>query len=397
MIRRVFEPVSVHVRIASGCNLGCVFCERENIPEARPGSGGRRKTLQFTDGRPPLSVEKDMTDETWDLVAAKFMPHTDRMELGGLGEPTLGKLFPRAAKEIVAAGKQLFFFTNGHFLNKPHVLEAVGDTPHVSISIDAGSPEAYRAIRKGDLSRLIESVQAFRAAKPGAKIDSQFTAIASNIDEIPKWVHLCAMLGIGRRENGEQLLLIGADHHSTDRVNESVRFHRDRTLSAVSEASIIAQKHGIWFMSQLPEFSTLNPNAGVDGSDPRGLRRWGDLIFFGANPCGGTNPGDGTGLETGTVGITSVDPDEPPIEFLPQASRFSDQTPEETVKVGKEVYVDYDGEVWSCLSRNKIGNVAAGDWKSIIRNNLEYQEFLANWHFGTSNNNSICRSCPRRK
>ena len=522
---RVFHPRSVHVRIAAGCNLGCVFCERENLPESSPGTGRRKRgTLTFTDGRADLPIEKDMELGTWELVKEKLMPHTENMELGGLGEPTLGKLFPQAASEIVAAGKSLFFFTNGHYLHLGRVLDAVGDAPHVSVSMDAGTPETYARIRKGDLSKLIESTGTFRAEKPLARMDSQFTAIADNIEDIPRWVELCAKLGIGRTEHGEQLLLVGADHHATSRVDQSVRFHKDRTLAALNEAVAIAQREGLWLMSRLPAFSELNPNAGIDGSDPRKLRRWADLMFYGDNPCGGGGTTGGTCLVVGSMvlmkggklapveSLKSGDPlmtitekgerriervknsiisteatfrithergrfecsqshmipvfqGEPVSAFelkvgdvllgmngepspitkieigpeqevcllemegpyrlyysggcwhhnagtaklqsdvtlIAQANRYGipsftpDPAEKEIVTTSKELYVDYDGTVWSCLARHEIGNLASGTWESIVEENLGYQEFLANWHYGTSNANSACASCPRRK
>lgn len=397
---RVFRPRSVHARIAAGCNLGCVFCERENLPESSPGSGRKKRgTLTFSDGRAPLPIEKDMTIETWALVKSKFMPHVQNMELGGLGEPTLGKIFVQAAGDIVNAGKNLFFFTNGHFLNLPRVLECVGETPHISVSIDAGTPEAYKRIRKGELGKLVESVKGFRAAKPGAVIDSQFTAIADNIDEIPRWVELCAELGIGRFDNGERLLLNGADHHTTNRVEQSVRFHRDRTMAALAEGVRIAQANGLWLESRLPKFSDENPNAGTDGSDPRGIRRWADVMFFGENPCGG-GTGDLTGTTETATGpslenTTAIAAD--PGVAMPNPFALAEGGKVVPTEVAKEVYVDYDGKVWSCLARHQIGDINSGDWNSIIDQNTSYQEFLANWHYGNSMENHDCKSCPRRK
>lgn len=340
-----------------------------------------------------------MEPATWELVKRKLMPHTDNMELGGLGEPTLGKLFPQAATEIVAAGKGLFFFSNGHFLHLPRVLDAVGERPHVSVSIDAGTPEGYMRIRKGELQTLVESVSIFRAAKPCAKIDSQFTAIADNIEEIPRWVELCARLGIGRFDHGEQLLLVGADHHATSRVDQSVRFHKDRTMAALREAVDIAQRKRLWLMSRLPAFSELNPNAGSDGSDPRKLRRWADMMFYGDNPCepGGSEPGT-----SGSGGITFISNEDPSAGPQGLAGRFgvpeyADDGEREVVVTSKELYVDCDGKVWSCLARHEIGDVATGTWESIVEQNREYQEWLANWHYGTSMANDTCKSCPRRK
>lgn len=532
---RVFHPRAVHVRIAAGCNLGCTFCERELLPMA--GQGRRKRgTLTFDDGRTDLPIEKDMDLATWELVKAKFMPHTPNMELGGLGEPTLGKLFETAAKDIVAAGKNLFFFTNGHYLHLPKVLEAVGDSPRVSVSMDAGTAEAYKRIRKGNLDAMVKSVSTFRKAKPMAQIDSQFTAVASNIEELPRWVELCASLGIGRRENGETLLMIGADHHVTSRVDESIRFMKDITLAMIEEAREIAEREGLWFIAKPPNFSENNPNAITDGTDPRKLRRWSDLLFGEANPCDGTGGGTGgsggsclahgsfvvldsgavldvraldvgmvvrakNGPETvisaeddvvecmeivhehGTVvcslphpiilasgaimGARNLRPGDclstvkgpsrvmrtqavglRPVrkielsgptkiylsggvwhhnevstkiatdvtviggagEDLPGAPLQSaaklfglpcaqDATGQEReiIVAPREVYVDYDGKVWSCLARHVIGDIHAGTWESIIEENAPYQEFLANWHYGLSNDNPQCRTCPRRK
>lgn len=513
---RVFLPRSVHVRIAAGCNLGCVHCERENLPMAGPTGRRRRDTLTFTDGRADLNLEKDMDLETWELVKEKLFDHTDTIELGGLGEPTLGKIFPKAAADVLAAGKQLFFFTNGHFLNLPRVLDAVGDTPHISISIDAGTPETYKQFRKGDLEALIKSVKGFRAAKPNARLDSQFTATTDNIDDLPAFVELCATLGIGRYHAGEQILVVGADHHATSRVNKSIRFAKDRTLAAVDKARAIAEKNGLYLLAQLPKFSELNPNATTDGSDPRALRRWADLMFYGDNPCGGsdsclvvgsmvltrggnftkvedlrindelitrtaageyilepikavttsiqqtlkivheagefecslTHPvpvpggrivlakdlrGDGELLDlTGAPSkILSIEDQGEQLVVLiemagphrlyfaggawhhnkqtspgdtgpgPVGSPNFAAAPEdeeiEYVATSKELYVDYDGKLWSCLARHEIGDLRSGTWETIVEKNPEYQSFLANWFYGTSNVNKECKSCPRRK
>lgn len=524
---RVFLPRSVHVRIAAGCNLGCIHCERENLPMAGPTGRRKRDTLTFADGRADLNLEKDMSLEIWDLVKTKLFDHTDTIELGGLGEPTLGKIFPTAAADVLAAGKQLFFFTNGHFLNLPRVLEAVGDTPHISISIDAGTPETYKSFRKGELSALIESVKGFRAAKPNAKLDSQFTATTDNIDDLPAFVELCAELGIGRFHAGEQILVVGADHHATSRVDKSIRFAKDRTLEAVNKARAIAEANGLYLLAQLPRFSELNANAAVDGSDPRALRRWADLMFYGDNPCGGTDGSDGSCLVKGSLILTrggryvpaelleagqeistltdrgehriekvkavAIGKEEtlrirherggfecslshplpvpgadpvlaadlkvgdfligeggtptkilsidaageqevvvlelegpcrlyfsggawhhnktltlitgdtvvtPPGGDLPGGPMFA-AAPEEDeieyVPTNKELYVDYDGKVWSCLARHEIGDLKSGTWETIVEKNPDYQSFLANWFFGTSNANKECKSCPRRK
>lgn len=363
------------MRIASGCNLGCTFCERELLPPG-PGKAKQSGIITFVDGREDLNLAKDMTPETWAAVKDKLFEHTGRVELGGLGEPTLGKLFATAAKDIVDAGKALFFFSNGHYLGKRHVLDNVGEAPHVSVSFDAGTAEVYERVRKGDFAAAVAGVKAFRKAKPKAKIDSQFTATTENIGDLANWVRLCVDLGIGLHKNDETLMLVGADHHVTDRVQTSLRFAKDATEAAIAEAREVAQANGVWFVAQLHPFSDVNPNAATDDSDPRGVRRFGDLLAGDFIPC-------------------QISLDGAPL----MGERLT--TPEgehDYVSVAREMYVDYDGTCWTCLGRHVLGNVHKHTWAQLVDENGFYQEFLHNWLIGKPiQNESTCMVCPRRK
>lgn len=368
-----YRPRAIHVRIASGCNLGCTFCERELLAPG-PGKAKQPGVIHFVDGREDLNLASDMAPAVWERVKAELFPYTDRVELGGLGEPTLGKLFVKAATDVVGAGKQLFFFSNGHYLGQQRVLDSVGDSPHVSISFDAGTPEVYAAVRRGDFAKAVAGAKAFRLAKPNAKIDSQFTATVDNIADVPNWIKLCAEIGIGRFSAGETCLLTGADHHVTDRINKSIRFAKDLTEKAIEEGRKIAQENGIWFIAALHAPSQLNPNAATDGSDPRGVLRLGDLLL-GDTPC-----------------LVSTD------TFGDAMSFESEPVSTGPITVNREIYVDYDGKVWTCLGRHVIGDVMTDDWAKIVDENPEYQEFLRNWFIGRPiQNKATCLVCPRRK
>lgn len=363
----VYHPRAVHARIASGCNLSCGFCEREL------GPAKKRKVITFGDGRTPLDLSSDMGRAVWDAIAEKLMPHTENMELGGLGEPTLSKLFPFAAKAIVEAGKNLFFFTNGHYLGQKFVIDSVGESPRLSVSIDAGTPEAYTRVRGGDLGKLITGVETFAKAVPGARLNSQFTATADNIDELPAFTRLCARLGIGRTDRQAEISVVGADHHVTNRMAKSVRFCRDRARKAVEQARAIAEAEGLWLINRLPPASDANPNAIDDGSDPRSWRRYTDLLYGDFNnPCTefGEEPPFGTAAEVPATEI-AIAP--------------------------RELYVDHTGQIWSCLARHVIGDVKQQGWKEIVEENNTYQDWLANWHRGRPNDNGTCMTCPRKK
>lgn len=402
MPRIVYRPRALHVRITADCNLACEHCERELLPKSKSGALRIGQKIEFDDGRQPLDLSENMKSETWNLVKEKLMPYVAHMELGGLGEPTLVPLFDQAAADILTAGKSLFFFTNGHYLGRPSLLEAVGDSPRVSISIDAGTKEGYKRIRHGDLDHFKDNVRAFRAAKPNAILCSQFTATANNIDELPAWVQLCSDLGIGKRhELGEEITMVGADHHVTSRADQSIRFLKDKTLQRIDEARAIAEKEGVWFMANPPEFSTENPNAISDGSDRLKIRRYSDFLM-GANPCGGTGGGSaGATVFSGPISGGSPLgwyrlPADSPLLQAPDPTRLMAQ-PKDVRIVPKEMYVDCSGEVWSCLARHVIGDVRNEDWNSIVDDNVGYQLFLRNWGNGISNDNDCCNECPRLK
>lgn len=378
----LYHPRSLHVRITSGCNLGCTMCERELLPVTESGAK-QRSVITFHDGRPDLDLSKDAGMPLWETVRDQWMPYVWNMELGGLGEPTIAKLFPAAAKDIVEAGRSLFFFTNGHYLGKKKVIDSVGQSPRVSVSIDAGTPEVYAQVRKGDLSEVVKSVGEFRKAVPGAIINSQFTATADNIDDLPNFVRLCAKLGIGMFANKEELSIVGAHHHVTERTEKSIRFCQDRVDRAVAQARAIAETEGIWMMANLPKAAAeSNKNAIDDGSDPRGIRRYSDRLY-----------GEITCAISGETGITEGAPRPDTEERGPHIRRFSDTAQRSEIRVmGTAAYIDHTGEVWTCLARHKAGTVDQG-FQAVIEDSEFYQSHLRNYDLGRAGNNPHCKAC----
>jgi MoaA/NifB/PqqE/SkfB family radical SAM enzyme len=263
----LLQPTSVHVRLSAKCDSDCVYCERESWK-----SGHK-------------AVEHDMSEDVWERVLEKFVPHAAGVEVVGLGEPMLSKLFPRVCRDVIDAGKILYFATNGHFLDRPHVLAAVGDAPRVSVSIDAATPETYIKIgrgKAGDFERTIRAVKAFRRAKPSAFLHSQFTAGIYNIDELPQFIELAADLGI------QEVLMRMVHDHAIAREDVSLRFHRQRTEAAIDAARAIARERGIWFTAERrPYAETQVMPMSVDDPTSR-LRRYLDFVPMSAVVC----PGD---------------------------------------------------------------------------------------------------------
>lgn len=372
----IYHPRAIHVRIASNCNLACNFCERELLGAGKPKKGG---VIFYADGRAPIDLSRDMDLAAWEAVKTHLMPHTDNMELGGLGEPTMSKIFVQAATDIIAAGKELFFFTNGHTLGSDKVINALrGGKLRISISLDAGTDEGYKRIRGGDLANVIANVKKFKAAIPEAVLCSQFTATADNIDELPAFVRLCAELGIGQFADGGEIVVAGAHHHVTDRAEKSVRFVARRAMRALDEAITIAQQNRLWLMSALPPMSEANPNAIDDGTDPTKIRRYGDRLL-GDLVCSVASSifpsGSGGGGEPGFGALRNINNDV--ILLAPQ-----------------QMYVDLTGDVWTCLARHKIGVITDG-WDALVTNNDWYQRHLA-YFAGNPEAEvpEVCAKCP---
>lgn len=371
----VYHPRAVHVRIASNCNLACNFCERELLGAGKPKKGG---VIFYADGRPPIDLSRDMDLAAWEAVKKHLMPFTDNMELGGLGEPTMSKIFVQAARDIIDAGKHLFFFTNGHTLGSDKVINALrGGKLRISISLDAGTVEGYKRIRGGDLDNVVANVKRFKKAIPEAVLCSQFTATADNIDELPAFVRLCAELGIGQFADGGEIVVAGAHHHVTDRAEKSVRFVARRAMKALDEAITIAQQNRLWLMSVLPPMSEANANAIDDGSDPTKIRRYGDRLLgdlvcsVGASSIVPSGSGGG-----GALGAMRS-PEGKVIMLAPQ-----------------QMYVDLTGDVWTCLARHKIGVIEDG-WDKLVTSNDWYQNHLA--YFAGAVDApvpEVCQKCP---
>jgi MoaA/NifB/PqqE/SkfB family radical SAM enzyme len=276
----ILVPQSVHLRLTQKCNYECGFCELQSV---RDGT---------------KDAEPEMTQEVIDATFERFVPYVEGVELAGLGEPTLARLFPSTARRTVETGKVLYFPTNGTQLGKAKVLDNVGETPRVSVSLDAGDAEMYSRVRGGNWSGVLAATRTFIREKPKATMHSQYTAGAYNIDGLPQWVETCAELGI------RDLLMRFVQCHTegTAREEVSLRYHRDRTERAIEAARAVAEREGVWFMAERREYSSLQADEqarqGKSASQIL-MERYLDFVPFSG---GGGSGGSLTCMRSGTSG-----------------------------------------------------------------------------------------------
>jgi MoaA/NifB/PqqE/SkfB family radical SAM enzyme len=397
----LLSPASVHVRLSAKCQYDCVFCERES--------------WKYADKEP----EKDMPEAVWNLVKEKFLPHVKGVEVCGLGEPTLSPLFPKVCRDILDAGKTLYFPTNGVSLGSKKIMDAVGDTPRVSVSLDAWDDESYKRVRGGDWKKVVSAVKKFRAAKPEAFLHSQFTAGTYNIDGLPQFMAAAADMGI------QEVILRFVQAHTVAREDVSLRFAKDRTESAIIAASQIASERGIWFTAERRPYAEdeyVANSAGDDGEEAQALRYLSFVPMDAVNCAGGSsngsnNPSGGSNTTGGTftftygdTTVTLIDPNavtESPevirtIKVPRKPSEYAAQSVDGGGVDNKPVVVTDaasiiiwdDGELTSCFAKHHIGDVHTDTLDSVV-SNPRYQAFLQNRANGRVLQENWCAHCPR--
>jgi MoaA/NifB/PqqE/SkfB family radical SAM enzyme len=176
-------PIEAILEVAARCNLACRMCAINFDSRYRPAGG-----------RPPF-FEPDLFERLRPLF-----PSLLRVSLFGLGEPTLNRHLVDYVRELSACGVEVAFNTNATLIDdaKAEALALAG-TDCVTVSIDGATPETYEAIRHGaKFAAVLRGIRALVAAQQRhgrPRVRLAFVAMASNIDELPAMVDLCADLG----------------------------------------------------------------------------------------------------------------------------------------------------------------------------------------------------------
>lgn len=322
-----YSPKGVMLRIAGQCNLDCIMCERR------------------------LRTEPDMTGPMADRVFDAVVPYVDEVELSGLGEPTIHPDFGRLALATVEAKKTLKFPTNGHFLDRSSVLDSIGETPLVSVSMDAACPETYRRVRTcGDFETVRKNVRLLRIEKPKADIWSTYVAGAYNVDEFPEFVDMAADLGVNK------VVFKPVDCWALDREKASLRFQKSRTERAIDTALRKSDEHPISVHVIRPEY---HPTLAEEGTIcPTSFVCFTDIEPLAECPC--------------VCGLS----------FVPDA-----------IISNAQMVVDASGIVSACTARHPVGHLDRDSFAGILAN-PRYQEFLAARAEGRED--AWCEACNRR-
>jgi MoaA/NifB/PqqE/SkfB family radical SAM enzyme len=178
-------PLEAYIEVSAQCNLRCRMCAINVDRRYRPGAG-----------RPTLFAP--------DLFATltPMLRTVLRCYLFGLGEPLLNPNLFHYVSACSSAGSQVWFNTNATLIDQGIADRlALAGADAITVSIDGATAATYESIRRGaSFDGAIAGIRALIEAKRRfgrPSVDVSFVAMASNFEELPGLIDLCAELGVG--------------------------------------------------------------------------------------------------------------------------------------------------------------------------------------------------------
>ncbi|MEQ9329979.1 radical SAM protein [Thalassobaculum sp.] len=164
-----WPPEDLTLETSSRCNLRCVMCPHAVGAVERPGH---------------------FPDELVDRLGSA-LSQARRIQLHGIGEATLNPAFWRMLDRL-PTNTRASVNTNLAFRNDPLVRRlATSRLSHVSVSLDAGTPETYRAIRGWDFEQVVANIRLLVAEKSKRLVVSlNMTMMRRNVQEVSRLVQL---------------------------------------------------------------------------------------------------------------------------------------------------------------------------------------------------------------
>jgi radical SAM protein with 4Fe4S-binding SPASM domain len=179
-------PYHVTLEPTSVCNLRCPLCPTGD------GTLGRAK------GRMSIEHFKRIIDE--------IGPYLGRLELAGLGEPTINPDLSRMIRYAADGGVWVHLDTNVTLIDTPEKVRDLiaSGLGTLNMSIDGATQETYAAYRvNGDLAKVIENLKALVAEKQRQgvlfpEIVCQVVVTRINEHEIDRIREMALGLGVDR-------------------------------------------------------------------------------------------------------------------------------------------------------------------------------------------------------
>jgi radical SAM protein with 4Fe4S-binding SPASM domain len=262
-------PAELYIETTNRCNLKCKTC---------PQYFGMHEDAA------------DLTRAQVERILGQF-PAVRRVVLHGIGEPLLNKELPAIIAAVRDHGAHALFNSNGLLLRgrlvEPIVRSGLGE---LRVSIDAASPETYRAVRGVDgLGTIVRNLHALAELKARLglstpRVSLWITGMKTNVRELPDVVRLAH--GAGVAEVYLQRLVYSERGLATG--DQALYRRADAAeLGAIEAANALAAELGVSLRGS-GEASLVAP-AEHDGASYRACRRPWSLMYVTANgnvlPC----------------------------------------------------------------------------------------------------------------
>ena len=215
-------PRRLVLELTNACNLKCIMCGRDEA--------------EFNNTYLDINILSRLKDA---------LEVTEEVALFGWGDPTVHPDFSAFLERLSHYNTRKYFVTNGMRLNK--FIEDIFNykIDIIAVSMDGANPETNNAIRRhSDFDKIISNIKLLQERKRALKLSYPymnfvFTAMKSNIHELPDMVRLASDLGM------EEVKVVYLTIFNYGLLNESLANNQEIVKGYFHEAEKIAEKFEI--------------------------------------------------------------------------------------------------------------------------------------------------------
>ena len=174
-------PQNLYLEVTNRCNLKCKACILYKGSWEAPRDITLDELIRITDQLPELR----------------------QIALHGIGEPLLNEALPDMIRHLKNRDIFVFFNSNGILLDERRQDDLItAGLDELRISLDAASPQGYKAMRNSDkFDHIVCNLKSFVAHKKRLgvaypKLSLWYLGTRENIAELPEFIRLAAAIGV---------------------------------------------------------------------------------------------------------------------------------------------------------------------------------------------------------
>ena len=174
-------PQNLYLEVTNRCNLKCKAC-----------------ILYKGSWEPPRDITLDELIRITDQL-----PELRQIALHGIGEPLLNEALPVMIRHLKNRDIFVFFNSNGILIDESRQEDLItAGLDELRISLDAASPQGYKAMRNSDkFDQIVFNLKSFvehkkRLGVTGPKLSLWYLGTRENIAELPEFIRLAAVIGV---------------------------------------------------------------------------------------------------------------------------------------------------------------------------------------------------------